>query len=1747
VFVIRRRPRPLTARLRVQDLEDRCVPTAYLVTNTNDVGTGSLRAAIDDANLHANVGGPDTIGFSITGNGVQTIALASALPDITEAVVIDGYTQGIASPNTLPHNNNAVLLVELDGSAVAGPGLNLNGDGSTVRGLIINRFQGDGITIAGGSNIVEGNFIGTDATGSAATPNTGNGVSLINSAIGNRIGGNTPGEQNRLAFNGGSAIALTGTGAANRLAGNAVFGNGQLDIDLGGDGVTANDPLDADTGPNELQNYPVLATVTGHAERTTITGTLDSTPNTTFVLEFFASPAAGSTGYGPGMTPLGTRTVTTAADGHVDFTIVLPVGIAAGSVVSTTATDTAGNTSEFAQSVALGSELYPTQKTLDAVVLDVAGDGLDLGGIATTSLLNGQPEDSRWTQPNSDDAFVVLDADALAAIGFQVHDYAGQTVTGDRLIQDGLRITVPGQPEARITDGWQMLNLFDANKDGRIDASDPAFARLKLYTDSNGDGAIEPGELQSLGAAVRSILVNANPAVRTDDFNSRRADGQFTRTDGTTGQAVNSWLARPAGDATAPLTYHWTGANSSDWYDPGNWSPAGVPSVVDAAVINSGTVDLGSGVEGVGSLDLYGGVLTGTGTLSVTRLLWAGGTLDGSGTTAIAAGGAWQVRGPAAKALNGHSIASSGVGSVARGFDPILLDLSGNGFALTTPISTNLLTGQPGNFNWVKADPDDTFVLVDATGLRDFGLGDLRNYADQPLNGLVLLTSGLRLRTADGQDHVAADAWQLLAAFDRNGDGRIDSNDPLWDYIHLFTDRDNDGAIGFGEDSTPSTLGVAGLQFDPAATPHGAGAGNVLTDGLFIFGNGSTGPAAQVSLASLDNRATTLNLAGGAVVQTGALGSFQLSTAEPFVIDGPGQFVNAGKLSWTGSAGWNLANGTSLFNDAGGVFLISRAKAVSTAAINDLQLGGSTLVNATGGTIAIDSAEPVSFLGGNIDNAGAVNWTGTGDVRLLATTDFNNLPGGSLTIDRAVPVGLIPLNHLVFGAGSSLNNQAGATVSISSAEDVGIIGGTIDNAGAWNWTGAGDILMSGGALLTNQATGVFNVQTTQPATIQSIGGARIDNVAGGRMNLLTDQAVGIAGGTLNNAGTITWTGSGNLNLTSGAALNNLAGGLLEMHRASPVTPATTDGIGIDLLSNLHNALGGIIEVDSSEPINNIAGAGTFTNDGTLKLLHNALNLDMGSGTGTIILANGSTLNFLGNFSLNNGATITGAGTVRVSSPAGTGTLTTGNISVPNLTIGANGTVKVLGTLTSLGPVSNNGGTLTGSGTIVGNVTNAGTVAPGTTTGRLTVQGTYTQTVAGELDVEIGGNVAGTSYDQLVVTGVATLAGQLNLSLVNAFDPGMNDIFTLVTYPSVVGTFDQVSPIDFPTTRFTILPGPTAFRVIGHDPTPGPSFTDEDGDTYTVKLTGPGTAGVFVLDFDLDGQGPIDQIRLSGTDPKKSKLTITVKKAKSGSDGLVDIGSIVGTGIGGITAKASDLVGAFGHGIELTGALGGLTIHDIKNGTDVTAVASVDSKQKMAIKAHVIEDGTAISVQTPITSFSAARFTNGSIVAPSIGSLKIVGDKKALIDGDFSTDVTLTASVPVSLTSASFAGTVTNSHFTLQGSVGSFTAGGLIDSTIYAAFIPTDVADPMSGGAFAPGFKIGSVTVKGTMANSVVATDLVGKVSIGTVVTDNTANGGKNFGVLAHTKITLVLAKSPAVKVTSKDPALLDGDFEVKVL
>ena len=132
---------------------------------------------------------------------------------------------------------------------------------------------------------------------------------------------------------------------------NSIFSNGGLGIDLNDDGVTPNHPGGAIPGPNNLQNYPVLTSAVSTGGKTTIMGTLNGAASSRYLIQFFANVAADPSGYGQGQTLIGSITVTTDSNGNASFTATFTATVPSGQFVIATATDSTGDTSEFAQDV----------------------------------------------------------------------------------------------------------------------------------------------------------------------------------------------------------------------------------------------------------------------------------------------------------------------------------------------------------------------------------------------------------------------------------------------------------------------------------------------------------------------------------------------------------------------------------------------------------------------------------------------------------------------------------------------------------------------------------------------------------------------------------------------------------------------------------------------------------------------------------------------------------------------------------------------------------------------------------------------------------------------------------------------------------------------------------------------------------------------------------------------------------------------------------------------------------------------------------------------------------------------------------------------------------------------------------------------------------------------------------------------------------------------------------------------------
>jgi CSLREA domain-containing protein len=327
----------------------------------NNVIGGTIAAARNIISGNTNIGIGLDVFTASAGNLIQGNYIGT---DITGTVALGNGGNGLqianptfGGPPTPPTTPNAVIV------------------GGTTAGArnIISASSNNGILLGTQNMLVQGNYIGTDVNGTGDLGNGAIGI-RIDSGNNNTIGGTAPGAGNIIAFSGkndrGNTVVQTdsglvvftggaGFGIGNAILGNSIFSNLRLGIDLSGgtesaSGVTANDAGDADTGANNLQNYPVLNTAVSLAGTTTITGTLNSTPDTTFRIEFFASSAADPSGFGEGQTFLGSTSVTTDPTGNapINFTAATPTG----SAFTATATRIDGEgglieTSEFSQAL----------------------------------------------------------------------------------------------------------------------------------------------------------------------------------------------------------------------------------------------------------------------------------------------------------------------------------------------------------------------------------------------------------------------------------------------------------------------------------------------------------------------------------------------------------------------------------------------------------------------------------------------------------------------------------------------------------------------------------------------------------------------------------------------------------------------------------------------------------------------------------------------------------------------------------------------------------------------------------------------------------------------------------------------------------------------------------------------------------------------------------------------------------------------------------------------------------------------------------------------------------------------------------------------------------------------------------------------------------------------------------------------------------------------------------------------------
>jgi hypothetical protein len=389
------------------------------VVDAHGNGTGNVSFGVNLATssaggsaISATVGGSSAASRNVIGGNGGGVGVINAALD---ANVLGNYI-GIDATGTKPLANGTGVVL-------------LGAQQAKVIGNVISGNQADGILLAGvpslpkvaTDNVIGANFIGLSGAGTTIVPNGGSGIAIGALARNNVVGyaatdtdltaatACVSGACNRIVGNKGAGIAVTGSDSArNTFRGNLITQNDGLGIDLGTTGPTPNDLADADTGANDLLNFPVavMAYQDPYAHTTTISGRVVGaaglTGQTVDIYEEIGAPDPG--GFGEGRQWV--------ASAHPDpvsgfFKVDIPGGVPAGRFVSATVTDANGSTSEFSAVCGDPDGDGLTDSDHDALCDDWETKGLDFDGDGTVDLpLQSAPFGA---DPARKDAFVEVD------------------------------------------------------------------------------------------------------------------------------------------------------------------------------------------------------------------------------------------------------------------------------------------------------------------------------------------------------------------------------------------------------------------------------------------------------------------------------------------------------------------------------------------------------------------------------------------------------------------------------------------------------------------------------------------------------------------------------------------------------------------------------------------------------------------------------------------------------------------------------------------------------------------------------------------------------------------------------------------------------------------------------------------------------------------------------------------------------------------------------------------------------------------------------------------------------------------------------------------------------------------------------------------------------------------------------------------------------------------------------------------
>ncbi len=459
------------------------------------------------------------------------------------------------------------------------------------------------------------------------------------------------------------------------------------------------------------------------------------------------------------------------------------------------------------------------------------------------------------------------------------------------------------------------------------------------------------------------------------------------------------------------------------------------------------------------------------------------------------------------------------------------------------------------------------------------------------------------------------------------------------------------------------------------------------------------------------------------------------------------------------------------------------------------------LANAWQGVLDANVAGQVLVLGGTgSSNAGLFEASNNGILQIattIANTGVIEADGGTVRIAG----GTIDGGTLKSINGGVLKTASGKAATL---KDVTIAAGSTYRSGANTITHLSGNITNNGVLAVSSVGGTANTLLDIQHDVTLTGGGILQmNLGNGLKTVirsLTNTTFTNVDNTIRGAGTISGATMNFVNDSAGVVYANAAGKTLAITPGGQITnfgtfkagSGATLLVGAGVFTNYqnHTLTGGTYDALGTIQINQLGTAGGEIVNNDADIILDGLGSKFVDKAGLDALSKLANNLSEGSFTIANGRSFTSANTF---SNAGQVTIGQGSTFQANTAYNqlSGGTTRIDGTLKAQAVTNNAGGTLEGTGNIVGDLFNYGTVKPGDSPGKLTIDGNFLQGAGGTLTIEIAGLGAG-QYDQIDVSGLASLAGKLALNLLNGFTLAAGDTFDILKATGISGDFSALS-------------------------------------------------------------------------------------------------------------------------------------------------------------------------------------------------------------------------------------------------------------------------------------------------------------------------------------------------------------------